>query len=244
MPFASNRGQRIHYTVEGSGPLVVLQHGLLMDADSWTQSGIVKGLTDGFRVVCVDSLGHGFSDKPSDPELYGQEQRVGDIVAVIDDLGYDRAHLIGYSMGGWLAVGAAKHHPKRLASLVVGGWDPVNGLPPGPKGPLSFDFFIRFAKRTTPALVEWVTPECQPGVRACFETLSQLQGARDAVLTADFPVMIWEGQSDPGHDPMQAFAAANGLAFLSTAGNHVAAVLHPSAEAVTGLRAFLERNAP
>jgi pimeloyl-ACP methyl ester carboxylesterase len=241
MPFASHRGQRIHYTVDGSGPLVVLQHGLLMDADSWTQSGIVNALTDGFCVACVDSLGHGHSDKPSDPELYGQKQRAGDIVAVIDDLGYDRAHLVGYSMGGWLAVGVAMHHPKRLSSLILGGWDPVNGLPPGPKGPLSFDFFMRFAKRTTPALVEWVTPEFEPGVRACFDALGQLRGARDAVLTADFPVMIWEGQSDPGYYPMQAFAAVNGLPFLSTSGDHVAAVLRPSAEAVTGLRRFLER---
>ena len=55
MPFARNRGQRIHYTVDGSGSLVILQHGLLMDADSWTQSGIVDALADGFRVACVDS---------------------------------------------------------------------------------------------------------------------------------------------------------------------------------------------
>jgi pimeloyl-ACP methyl ester carboxylesterase len=240
VPFASNRGQRIHYTVDGSGPLVVLQHGLLMDADSWTQSGIVDALTDGFRVACVDSLGHGLSDKPSDPELYDQEQRSGDIVAVIDDLGYDRAHLVGYSMGGWLSVGAAKHHPKRLSSVVVGGWDPVNGLPPGPKGPLTFNNFIKFATRTAPTLVEWVTPEFEPGVRACFEALSQLQGAREAVLINEFPVMMWQGRNDPLHDPMQAFAAANGLPFLSTAGDHLAAVLLPSAEAVKGIRAFLD----
>ena len=93
----------------------------------------------------MDSLGHGLSDKPSDPEFYGQEQRSGDIVAVIDDLGYDRAHLIGYSMGGWLSVGLARHHLARLSSLVVGGWDPVKGLPPGPKGPLSFNNFMKFA---------------------------------------------------------------------------------------------------
>ena len=100
------------------GPLVVLQHGLLMDAASWTQSGIVDALTDGFRVACVDSLGHGFSDKPSDPELYGQEQRAGDIVAVIDDLGYDRAHLVG-TPWGMACVGVARHHPERLSSLVA-----------------------------------------------------------------------------------------------------------------------------
>ena|ERR1700731_4002259 len=99
MLFASNRGQRIHYTVDGVGPLVVLQHALLMDADSWRRSGFVDALADRFRVACLDSLGHGLSDKPSDSALYDQEQRAGDIVAVIDDLGYDRAHLVGYSMG-------------------------------------------------------------------------------------------------------------------------------------------------
>jgi pimeloyl-ACP methyl ester carboxylesterase len=240
LPFASNRGQRIHYTVNGSGPLVVLQHALLMDAECWTQSGFVDALTDRFRVACVDSLGHGRSDKPSDPELYGQEQRAGDIIAVIDHLGYDRAHLVGYSMGGWLSVGVARYHPRRLSSLVLGGWDLVNGLPRGSKGPLSFKTFMGFAARTAPALVGWVTPDFEPGVRACFEALRQLEGACEAVLTADFPVMIWDGRDDPYHDPMQAFAAGNGLPFLSTAGDHVAAVLLPGAEAVTGVRAFLD----
>jgi hypothetical protein len=89
-------------------------------------------------------------------------------------------------------------------------------------------------------LVEWITPEFEPGVRACFEALSQLQGAREVVLTADFPVMIWQGQSDPCHDPVQAFAAANGLPFLSTVGDHVAAALFPSAETAKGIREFLD----
>jgi pimeloyl-ACP methyl ester carboxylesterase len=240
MAFASNRGHRIHYTIDGSGPLVVLQHGLLMDADSWIRSGIVDALTDGFRVACVDSLGHGLSDKPSDRERYSQEQRSGDLIAVIDDLGYDRAHLVGYSMGGWLSVGVAKHHPERLSSLVVGGWDPVNGIPPGPNGPLKFENFMKFAARTAPKLVEWVTPEFEPAVRDCFEALSQLQGAREAVLTDDFPVMIWAGRDDPYHDPMQAFATANGLPFLSGIGDHVAAVLQPDAGTIKGIRAFLD----
>ncbi|UGY20676.1 hypothetical protein HAP48_0028995 [Bradyrhizobium septentrionale] len=46
---------------------------------------MVDALADRFRVVCVDSLGHGLSDKPADPALYNQAQRAGDIVAVIDD---------------------------------------------------------------------------------------------------------------------------------------------------------------
>jgi pimeloyl-ACP methyl ester carboxylesterase len=182
MPFVNHRGQRIHYTVDGEGPLIVLQHGLLMSGESWKRGGIVDALTDQYRVACVDSLGHGGSDKPSEAARYNQTERTGDLVAVIDDLGCERAHLVGHSMGAWLAVGVARHHPQRLSSLVLGGWDIVNGLPPTSRGPLTFDAFMTFAGRAAPELVEWVTPAYEPGVRACFEALRQLDGAREAVV--------------------------------------------------------------
>jgi pimeloyl-ACP methyl ester carboxylesterase len=242
MPFTTHRGQRIHYTVEGSGPLIVLQHGLLLDAASWKKAGFVDALTDQFRVACIDSLGHGLSDKPADPDLYTQRQRSGDIVAVLDDLNCARAHLVGHSMGGWLAVGMARHYPQRLSSLVIGGWDPVNGLPPGPKGPLSFDFFMMFARRTAPALTEWITPEYEGGLRACFEALAELGGAREAMAAAGVPVMIWEGRDDPFHDARKAFAVANGWRFLSTPGDHLGMLLAHGAEGARGVRGFLETS--
>src|SRR5690349_16497888 len=104
MPFVEHRGQRIHYTVDGDGPTIVLQHGVLMSGESWKQGEIVDALADRYRVVCVDSLGHGKSDKPPEAALYHQRQRAGDIVAVLDDLGCARAHLVGHSMGAWLAA--------------------------------------------------------------------------------------------------------------------------------------------
>jgi pimeloyl-ACP methyl ester carboxylesterase len=241
MPFVSHRGQRIHYTVDGAGPLVVLKQGLLLDAESWKKTGIVDALADKYRVACVDSLGHGLSDKPSNPEFYGQEQRAGDIAAVIDNLGCERAHLVGHSMGGWLAVGVAKFHPRRLASLVVGGWDLLNGLPPTSKGPVRFEAFMKFAERAAPSLVEWITPEFEPGVRACFEALSELKGAGKAVLTAGVPVMIWEGRDDPNHDQRKAFADANGFQFLSTAGDHLGMLFVHGAESARGIRSFIDR---
>ena len=129
MPFVTNRGQRIHYTVDGDGPLVVLQHGYLSSAADWKTCGYVDVLTEaGFRVACVDSLAHGESDKPTDPDLYALPHRADDIVAVLDDLGADRAHLVGYSMGGWIAGGVATHHPERLASVTIAGWDCVRGV--------------------------------------------------------------------------------------------------------------------
>lgn len=239
MPFVTNRGQRIHYTVDGVGPLVILLHGLLLDAASWRSAGFVGALAKGFRVVCIDSLGHGRSDKPSDPALYSQAQRAGDIVAVMDELGSDRASLIGHSMGGWLTVGVAKFHPHRISSMIVGGWDLLNGVPRTPAGPLTFDAFMAFARRTAPKLVEWVSPRFESGIRACFSALDQLDGARQAVLSLPVPVMIWSGRSDSSYAAMSAFAAENGLQFLSTPGDHLGMVFHHGAAAAKRFATFI-----
>ena len=244
MPFATHRGQRIHYTVEGSGPVVVLQHGFLLDAQSWKAAGFVDVLADRYRVVCVDCLGHGLSDKPTDPTPYSQDQRAGDIVAVMDDLGADRAHLVGHSMGGWMSVGVAKHHPDRLASLAVGGWDLVGGvasaLPANTPLP-TFDQVITGARSMAPQLLQWVTPEVEPGLRACWDALSYLDGAEAAVLGLGAPVLLWNGRQDPYHAPMQAFAAARGIEFLSTSGDHLGSVLFHGAESAAGIGAFVDR---
>ena len=240
MPFANHRSRRIHYTVQGTGDLIVLQHGLLLDATSWKQGGIVEALTDRFRVACVDSLGHGLSDKPLDARLYEQEERAGDIVAVLDAIGCERAHVVGHSMGGWLAVGLAKFHPRRLASLVVGGWDVLKGLPEGKHGPLRFEDFMAFARRTAPRLTQWVTSDFEPGIRACFEALCQLEGARAALLSAGVPVMLWNGREDLAHDEMQAFAATERLKFLSVEGDHLGVIFRHGAESAKGIRSFLE----
>ena len=61
-----------------------------------------------------------------------------------------------------------------------------------------------------------------------------------------FPVMIWEGQDDPAHARRKAFADANGLRFLSTAGDHLGMVLTHGVESANGIRDFLDlaQNAP
>ncbi len=240
MPFASRRGQRLHYTVEGAGPPVVLLHGLLLDAASWKQSGIVDALAERFQVVCIDSLGHGLSDKPAEVARYDQKERAGDVMAVLDDIGVERAHVVGHSMGGWLAVGVAKFYPARLASLAVGGWDLLAGLPRGRAGPLSYETFMAFAQRTAPELTQRVTADVVVAVRACFVALDQLDGAKDAVLAANVPVLLWNGRNDTPHDPMQRFAIANRLHFLSIAGDHLGVLFKQGEECGRGIRGFLE----
>jgi pimeloyl-ACP methyl ester carboxylesterase len=224
MPFVTSRGSQIHYSVEGSGPLVILLHGLLSNAKSWKRWGVVDALADSYCVACVDSLGHGLSDKPSDESLYGLEARSRDVVAVIDDLGFESAHVLGYSMGGWLSVGVAKYHRDRLSSLIVGGWDILHGR----------DVF-----GSSPATVKWVT-DLEPGLRACWDALADLRGARDAVVNSGVPVLLWSGRDDPSHEPMRKFAATESLEFLSTAGSHNTAIWKHGAESGRGVRAFLD----
>jgi pimeloyl-ACP methyl ester carboxylesterase len=246
VPFATIDGQRIHYTVQGDGPLVVLQHGFLGDATAWTSTGIAPGLARRYRVACVDSLGHGESTKPADPACYHQAERAAHIVAVLDALGEAKAHVIGYSMGAWMTVGLAKYFPKRLASAVVGGWDLVRGLetawrPVADERP-SIEAVLAMARASSPSMTDWVTPEVLPGLSACWDAMLELDGAGDAIAGLACPVLLWNGQDDAYAAPMSVFAEGHGLPFLSTRGDHVSAMGRHANEALAGLEAFLQRS--
>jgi pimeloyl-ACP methyl ester carboxylesterase len=132
MPYADNEGVRIHYETEGEGPPLVLQHWSVATLENWYDFGYVAALKDEYRLILLDARGHGGSDKPRTPEAYKLEQRVGDIVAALDDLGVATAHYFGYSMGGWIGFGLARYAPERFRSLIIGGADPsaseMNGL--------------------------------------------------------------------------------------------------------------------
>jgi len=73
-------------------------------------------------------------------------------------------------------------------------------------------------------------------VRACFEALGQLEGARETVLTSDFPVMLWNGPDDPSHNPMKVLRDRQSLPYLSTAGDRLGMVFRHGAEGAKGIR--------
>jgi len=124
MPYADNRGTRIHYEVEGEGPPLVLQHGFTGNLRRWRTFGYVDALKSSYRLILVDARGHGASDKPHDPAAYELSLRAGDVTAVLDALKIPGAHYWGYSMGGWIGFGMAKHAAGRVLSLVIGGAHP------------------------------------------------------------------------------------------------------------------------
>jgi pimeloyl-ACP methyl ester carboxylesterase len=121
MPYADNQGIRIHYKVEGDGPPLVLQHGFTQNLERWYQRGYVDALKARFRLVLIDARGHGGSDKPHDRAAYAWPAGVEDVVAVLDALDLRQAFFWGYSMGGSIGFGLAKHFPQRLRGVVIGG---------------------------------------------------------------------------------------------------------------------------
>jgi pimeloyl-ACP methyl ester carboxylesterase len=124
MLYADNHGVRIHYQVEGAGEPLVLQHGFTESIEDWSECGYVDALKREYQLILIDARGHGGSDKPHNPGAYRLEDRVGDVVAVLDALGIEKAHFWGYSMGGWIGFGMAAFAPARVDRLVIGGQHP------------------------------------------------------------------------------------------------------------------------
>lgn len=124
--FDSN-GVKIHYVTEGRGEAVVLIHGWMSDSTMWGRDSHGNTRLEplpGFEVIAFDCRGHGKSDKPHDQSKYGVEM-AEDVVRLLDHLHIKRAHLVGYSMGTFIAAKVAATHPDRVLSLIYGGQAPL-----------------------------------------------------------------------------------------------------------------------
>ena len=119
--FTASDGVEIHYLVEGRGDPVVLLHGITGTAASnWGGPGIIGRLAEEFQVIAVDQRGHGKSGKPHDADSYGERMAL-DVVDLLDHLRLQQAHVVGYSMGGFITMKVVALAPDRLMSAVVGG---------------------------------------------------------------------------------------------------------------------------
>jgi pimeloyl-ACP methyl ester carboxylesterase len=118
-------GVTLHVRVGGSGPAVVLIHGFGDTGDMWTPLAIE--LAKAHRVVVPDLRGMGLSSKPEGG--YDKRTQAGDIRAVLDRLGIDKADIVGHDIGTMVAYAYAARYPDQTTRLVV--MDaPVPGIPP------------------------------------------------------------------------------------------------------------------
>ena len=96
--FFDSAGIRIRYVDVGRGEPIVLIHGFASRVEGWNRGDILSSLATDYRVVALDLRGHGLSDKPHQPEMYGSRM-ADDVLRLMDHLGIGKAHIVSYSMG-------------------------------------------------------------------------------------------------------------------------------------------------
>lgn len=101
---AQNGSRKLAYDVTGSGPDLLLLHGLSSFRDRWHTLGYVEHFAKRFRVITMDFAGHGQSSKPHEPEAYALDNVLADVGAVLDAAGAERPMVLGFSYGGRLAL--------------------------------------------------------------------------------------------------------------------------------------------
>ncbi len=122
MPRFDVEGLGLHAEVSGTGPPLVLMHGFTGSADTW--SGLTAALAPDYTVIAPDLVGHGRSDAPADVERYHMPRAAADLVALVRQLGHERAAWLGYSLGGRTALQVVADHPAAVDALILEGASP------------------------------------------------------------------------------------------------------------------------
>ncbi|HEU4479817.1 MAG TPA: alpha/beta hydrolase, partial [Pyrinomonadaceae bacterium] len=113
--FAQVGPHRIHYLTGGDGPTLLLLHGHPSRALEW--GPLLHKLTGKHRVVAIDFLGYGESDAPDMDYNIATQANIA--LGLLDALGINKTDVLGFSMGGWVALKFAADHPERVKRLVL-----------------------------------------------------------------------------------------------------------------------------
>jgi pimeloyl-ACP methyl ester carboxylesterase len=120
MPFATtDNGVKLYYEETGAGVPVVFVHEFAADHRSWEMQ--MRHFGQRYRCITFSARGYPPSDVPEKPESYSQNRATDDILAVMDHLKIQKAHVVGLSMGGFATLHFGFRHPTRALSLVVAG---------------------------------------------------------------------------------------------------------------------------
>lgn len=124
--FAETCGYRTNYHDHGTGPAMLVLHGSGAGVCAWANwRTFIPAMQDRFRVIAPDLVGFGYTETPADFEFRFMDSWVEQIIALLDALGIEKAHVVGNSFGGSLALWLAWKHPGRFDRLVLmgpGGW--------------------------------------------------------------------------------------------------------------------------
>ena len=185
------------------GDPVLLIHGFASNKRiNWVGTGWVETLTEaGYRTIAIDNRGHGDSEKIYDPDGYSPLLMAGDALALLEYLGIETAHVMGYSMGARIASFLARDHAKSVATLTLGGLgiNLVEGV--GDWKPVADALLADDPETITdPAGLEFRTFADRSGadrkaLAACISTNRALMPAED-MATINQPTLIAVGTKD------------------------------------------------
>lgn len=175
-----SKGVAIHFAVEGQGEPVIMVHGLASSgAINWQLPGTVKKLAARYRVITLDCRGHGQSGRPTEEGQFGTEM-AEDLTRLLNHLNIEKAHLVGYSMGGMITLKFVVLHPDRVRSAILGGMGWLKS------GSLLERFWEVLPDR-----------EDSRSLTACMKGISHLGVTEDEVRAVKIPVSVIAGDLDP-----------------------------------------------
>lgn len=114
---AAHSGHHYNVEIRGAGDPLALLHGFSGDVSTW--DSLAAGLANDCQIIAIDLLGHGGSDAPIDIPSYRMESAAADVIDLLGQLVVTKPHLLGYSMGGRLALFLALRYPARIRSLIL-----------------------------------------------------------------------------------------------------------------------------
>jgi alpha/beta hydrolase fold len=174
--FTSN-GVKINYAVKGKGEPVILIHGWLSSGwINWDLPGTTALLAKNYKVITLDMPGHGQSDKPTREDAYGPEL-VEHVIRLMDHLKIQKAHIVGYSMGGVITAKLLAKYPDRALSGTLGGMGWLR------EGSIEQKMFAGGGKEGKPAGI-------------CFKSLAKLALTEKEIKSIKASVLILFGDGD------------------------------------------------
>jgi pimeloyl-ACP methyl ester carboxylesterase len=230
-PVISNfesKGTKIVYFVQGTGEPVVLIHGWLSSAGiNWALPGISNLLANDYQVIALDVRGHGLSDKPTKEEAYGPEL-VEDVVRLMDHLKIEKAHIVGYSMGGIIAGNFIARHPDRVLSGMLGGMGWLK------EGDVAQSWFAQIGKNDPNATA----------LAICGRSLAKLALTEEEIKSIEVPVAVLVGDKDDlirklYVDPLQKVRKDWPVIEIKD-GNHLTCIIRPQFR--EEIAAWLKKN--
>lgn len=118
--YFDSAGVRIRFVERGSGEPVVLVHSYSSSLEEqWVKTGVLQALAERYRTIAFDARGHGRSGKPHEAAAYGAAM-TWDVTRLLDHIGIERAHVVGYSMGAHIVAHLLTLAPQRLLTATLG----------------------------------------------------------------------------------------------------------------------------